>query len=64
MIDVVVTKKYEGTHTYLHAHVKDHPELWAAGKDYYSVIGNLVITHADVFGGIRVEYEGEFYGSD
>jgi hypothetical protein len=59
MIDVVITKRRDD----LHAQVKDHPELWASGQNYYEVIGNLVMTHSDVFGGIRVEYEGGIYGS-
>lgn len=64
MIDIVITKRYERDRTSFHAQVKDHPELWAYGRSYYDVIGDLVITHADVFGGIRVEYEGKYYGSD
>jgi hypothetical protein len=59
MLTLIVTKRQDD----FHAQVKGHPEIWSAGKNYYEVIGNLVISHADVFGGIRVEYEGEFYGS-
>jgi hypothetical protein len=44
-VEIVITKR---TGDY-HAQIKDHPELWAAGKDYYHVVGNLVMTHKDKF---------------
>lgn len=46
MIDIIVTKRQDD----FHAQVKDHPEVWSAGKDYYSAVGNLIITHQEYFG--------------
>jgi len=53
MIDIIVKKRKDD----FHAHVKDHPELWSAGRDYNSAVGNLIITHQDCLG-LNLIYEG------
>jgi|WetSurMetagenome_2_1015567.scaffolds.fasta_scaffold974036_3 hypothetical protein len=45
-IEIVITKR-SGDY---YAQIKDHPELWAAGKSYRQVVGDLVMTHKEQFG--------------
>jgi hypothetical protein len=58
MTEIVITKR---EHDY-HAQIKDHPELWAAGKNYYEVTGNLVLTHKEKFGIVVTYPDGETWG--
>jgi hypothetical protein len=42
---IIVTKRQDD----FHASVAGHPEIWECGKTYLEAIGNLVITHIEMF---------------
>jgi hypothetical protein len=56
--EIVITKRRDD----YHAQIENHPEHWAAGKSYYEVVGNLVLTHKKEFGIVVTFPNGETRG--
>jgi hypothetical protein len=44
---IVVTRRSGDDY---HACLEGHPEIWGCGKSVFSVLGNLLLTHQDIFG--------------
>lgn len=48
----------ESTESGYVATVAGHPEVWAAGRDVYQAVGDLIMHHEEAFG-VRVLMPGE-----